>query len=160
MDCDKCGISPEEIPNDEKLYVILTEKGALDVCNVSNKRGDDLIVNTGDKLHRSCLAAYINRKNIISCNKKKLLTDAESNVSKRSLRADQEFEFEMDCLFYKNRITEREKQANKAYQVMCKNREFVSSILKVCEQRNDLWAMEVEGPIAFRRCCASTNMQC
>ena len=126
---------------------------------LAKKRGDDLIVNTGDKLYRSCRGAFINRKNIISYNEKKLFTDAESNVSKRSLKADQEFEFEMDCLFCQNRITEREKRASKAYQVMCKNREFVSSILKVCEQRNDLWAMEVEGRIAFRRCCASTSMQ-
>ena len=32
---------------------------------------------------------------------------------------------------------------------MCKNRKFHSSIPKVCEQRNDLWAMEVKGHIAF-----------
>ena len=32
---------------------------------------------------------------------------------------------------------------------MCKNREFDSSILNVCEQRNDPWAMEVEGRTAF-----------
>ena len=66
----------------------------------------------------------ISKKNIISYNKKKLFTDAEGNVSKRSLRADQDFDFKMDCLFCKNRITEREKQANEAYQVMCKNHEF------------------------------------
>ena len=76
-------------------------------------------------------------------------TDAEGNVSKRSLRADQDFDSKMDCLFCKNRITEREKWPNKANQVMCKNRKFDSSILKVCEQRNDLWAMEVKGRITF-----------
>ena len=32
---------------------------------------------------------------------------------------------------------------------MSKNREFDLSILKVCEERNDLWAMEVKGRIAF-----------
>ena len=142
MDCAKCGICQEEIPNDEKLYVTLTEKSALGVCSASKERGDDLIVNTGDNVP-------INKKNIISYNKKKLSTDAEGIVSKRSLRADQDFDFKMDCLFCQNPITEREKRANKAYQVMCKNREFDSSILKVCEQRNDLWAMEVKGRIAF-----------
>ena len=128
MDCAKCGICQEEIPNDEKLYVTLREKGALGVCNASKERGDDLIVNTRDNVHRSCRGAYINKKNIISYNKKKFSTDAEGNVHKRSLRADQDFDFKMDCLFCKNRITEREKRANKAYQVICKNREFDSSI--------------------------------
>ena len=149
MDCAKCGICQEEIPNNEKLYVTLTEKGALGACNASKERGEDFIVNTGDNVHRSCQGAYINKKNIISYNKKKLSTDAEGNVGKRSLRADQDFDFKKDCLFCKNRITEGEKRANKAYQVMCKNREFDSSILKVCEQRNDLWAMDVKGCIAF-----------
>ena len=65
------------------------------------------------------------------------------------LRTDQGFDFKMDCLFCKNRITEREKRDNKAYQVMSKNREFDLSILKVCEERNDPWAMEVKGRIAF-----------
>ena len=45
MDCDKCGICQEEISNDDKLYVTLTEKGALGVCNASKERCDDLIVN-------------------------------------------------------------------------------------------------------------------
>ena len=51
MDCDKYGICQKEIPNDEKLYVTLKEKGALSVCNASKERGDDLIVNTRDKVH-------------------------------------------------------------------------------------------------------------
>ena len=33
--------------------------------------------------------------------------------------------------------------------MMSKNREFDLSILKVCEECNDLWAMEVKGRIAF-----------
>ena len=149
MDCDKCGICQQEIPNDEKLYVTLTEKGALGVCNASRERGDNLIIKTADKVHRSCRGAYNNKKNIISYNKKKLSTDGESNVSKRMLRTDQGFDFKMDCLCCKNRITEREKRDNKAYQVMSKNREFDLSILKVREECNDLWAMEVKGRIAF-----------
>ena len=54
MDCAKCGICQEEILNDEKLYVTLTEKGAFGVCSAIKERGDDLIVNTGDNVHRSC----------------------------------------------------------------------------------------------------------
>ena len=132
MDCDKCGICQEEVPNVEKLHVTLTEKGALGVCSASKERGDDLIVNTGDKVHRSCRDAYINKKNIISYSKKKLSNDAEGNVSKRSSRADQDFDFIKDeLLILQNRTTEREKRANKAYQVMCKNSEFDSSILLV-----------------------------
>ena len=85
-----------------------------------------------------------------------LSTDGEGNVSKRSLRADQEFDFKMDCLFWKNHITEREKRANKAYQVMCKNREFDSNILKVLrvwKGREDLdpelWGWVVKGSKLF-----------
>ena len=70
MNCDKC---QEDIPNDEKLYATLTEKGALGVCNASKERGDDLIVNTGNKVPRSCRGAYINKKNIISYNKRSCL---------------------------------------------------------------------------------------
>ena len=62
MDCDKCGICQQEIPNDEKLYVTLTEKGALGVCNASRERGDNLIIKTADKVHRSLRGAYINKK--------------------------------------------------------------------------------------------------
>ena len=76
-------------------------------------------------------------------------TDAESNVSKRSLRANQALTLRWIAYSAKTALIEREKRTNKDYQVMCKNREFDSSILKVCEQRNALWAMEVEGRTAF-----------
>ena len=32
---------------------------------------------------------------------------------------------------------------------MCKNRDFNLSILNSCEERNDQWALEVKGRIAF-----------
>ena len=46
-------------------------------------------------------------------------------------------------------MTEKELRTNKAYQVMCKNREFDVSIYKVCEERKDQWAVDVKGHIAF-----------
>ena len=62
MDCDKCGICQQEIPNDEKLYVTLTEKGALGVCNASRERGDNLIIKTADKVHIGLAEVHISIK--------------------------------------------------------------------------------------------------
>ena len=149
MNCDKCAICNKDIEDDTKLYVSLTDKGALGVCNASKERSDDLLVKAGDKVHRACRDPYINKKNIQSYNKKKSFINAESNNNKRSLRASQDFNYKLDCLFCMQSITEKEKRYSKAYQVMCKNREFDQSILNACEQRNDQWALEVKGRIAF-----------
>ena len=73
MDCDKCGICQQEIPNDEKLYVTLTEKGALGVCNASRERGDNLIIKTADKVQRSCRGVYINKKTSFPTTKRSCL---------------------------------------------------------------------------------------
>ena len=100
----------------------LTEKGTLGVCNASKERNYDLVVTVSDKVHRSCRdPSYINKKNIRSHNKKKSSTFADGIASRRSLRADHDFNFKLDCLFCKNRITEKELRTNKAYQVMCMN---------------------------------------
>ena len=54
MNCNKCALSKEDIEDDAKLYVTLTDKGALGVCNASRERSDDLVVKAGDEVHRAC----------------------------------------------------------------------------------------------------------
>ena len=149
MNCDKCAICKKGIEDDTKLFVSLTDKGALGVCNASRERNDDLFVKAGDKVHRACRDPYINKKNIQSYDKKKSCINAESNSNERSLRTSLDFNYKLDCLFCKQNVTEKEKPYNEAYQVMCKNRKFDQSILKACKQRNDQWALEVKGCIAF-----------
>ena len=100
-------------------------------------------------MHKSCRDSYINKKNIKSYNKKRESACHDGSPVKRRLRTDHEFDYRLNCLFCRNPVTERDKRDSKAYQVMCKNREFDISILKVCEQRNDPWAVSVKGRIAY-----------
>eukprot|EP00794_Sanderia_malayensis_P002071 gene2071-2348_t len=149
MDYDVCVICKEEVGDESGSHVTLTAKGAIGVCNASKERHDELVVTAGEKVHKSCRDSYINKKNIKSYNKKKESTSYAGSPVKRRLRTDHEFDYRLNCLFCKYPVSERDKRDKKAYQVMCKNCEFDISILKICEQRNDSWAVSVKGRIAY-----------
>lgn len=144
-----CPICEGQIDTDNHAsYITLTEKGALGVCTASIARNSDLRVEAGTKVHRKCREIYINKKNIDSCNKK---ASSSSNITdeKPNLRSSGEFCYKSNCLFCGNQVTDREKRGKKAYQVMCKYKEFVQSILQACEKRKDSWAVTVSGRISF-----------
>ena len=149
MDYDKCAICKEGIRDESGSHLTLTEKGAIGVCNASKERHDELVFTAGEKVHKSCRDSYINKKNIKLYNKKRKSVCHDGSPVKRRFRTDHEFDYKLNCLFCRNPVTERDKRNSKAYQVMCKNREFDISILKICEQRNDPWAVSVKGRIAY-----------
>ena len=92
-----CPICKEEIEDSSDNWVAIQWKGAKGINDASVKRKDNLVVEAGTKVHKSCRQQYINDKNIKSHVAKK---SSGSVPAKRTTRwSSGGFDSEKDCIF-------------------------------------------------------------
>ena len=132
--------------HEESSYIILTAKGALAINNCCKSTNDALVTKVGDTVHISCRKSYT----VITVARTQKASEAASgDIKTHNLRTDGLFSYKSNCLFCENPVTEREKYKKLGFQVISKNRDFDISILKICEERSDAWALSVKGRIAY-----------
>jgi len=137
-----CPICKEEIEDSSDNWVAIQWKGAKGINEASVKRKDDLVVEAGTKVHKSCRQQYINDKNIKSHVAKK---SSGSVPAKRTTRQSSGgFDSEKDCIFCGCKI-----ELDKGHFSWVLTDKFVETILEVCESRSDDWGLTVKGRIEY-----------
>ena len=117
-------------------------EGAKGINDASVKRKDNLVVEAGTKVHKSCRQQYINDKNIKSHVAKK---SGGSVSAKRTTRCSSGgFDSEKDCIFCGCTI-----ELDKGHFSWVRTDKFVETILEVCESRSDDWGLTVKGRIEY-----------
>ena len=136
---DNCPLCKEKM--EIKAHIGIVQKGANGINKASEQRGDDIVVEAGDRVHEKCRKVYTNPKEIERfLNKKK----APFKDKKRTTRDHTgTFDSKTDCLFCGIKVTEN----SKYYCVRTKI--FTSSILDCCEVRSDSWSMTVKGGLEY-----------
>ena len=115
-------------------------EGAKWINDASVKGKDDLVVEAGMKVHKSCRQQYINVKNIKSHFAKK---SSASVPGKRTTRCwSGAFDSAKDCIFCGCTV-----DLNKGHFSWACTDKFVETILEVCESRLDDWGLTVKGHI-------------
>ena len=94
---ESCVLCDEPIlEDDDNNTVTLRQKGCDSINNSSQKRGDDICVIVGQKVHKTCRKTYVNEK-YIDLKRKSAAVDV---VTGRNLRSDAPaFIFKEHCLF-------------------------------------------------------------
>ena len=137
-----CPICKEEIEDSGRDVVEIQQRGAKGINIASGKRGDDIVVTDGDKVHVSCPKRYVNEKYIKSDVAKK---SGCSVPAKRSTRQSSGgFDSETDCIFCGCRV-----ELEKGRFSCVRTNMFVKTILEVCESRSDDWGLTVKGRIEY-----------
>ncbi|VDI73947.1 Hypothetical predicted protein [Mytilus galloprovincialis] len=122
---EKCVICQNSISHEDTV-VVLGEKGSQSVNKASKSRQDNVVTSAGQKLHQNCRKSYTNPKYIALANKD--IKHETTNVP--TLRSKVEFDFKKHCLFC----------GQLADAVIGRKEE---------KQREDEWALEVRGRLAF-----------
>ena len=137
-----CPICKEEIEDSSDNWVAIQWKGAKGINDASVKRKDNLVVEAGTKVHKSCRQQYINDKNIKSHVAKK---SSGSVPAKRTTRCSSGgFDSEKDFIFCECTI-----ELDKGHFSWVRTDKFVETILEVCESRSDDWGLTVKGRIEY-----------
>ena len=129
--CDAC-----ITPSDESFN--LTESGVATVQAASRQRGDDPgRFHGGQRVHHNCRKKYTNKKLIEAALKKK--TEQTESISTPNLRAKTTtFDIKSDCIFCGKKLDDTSQNSK------CLTIEIKDSLLKKCEERNDVWANRVK----------------
>ncbi|CAG2213079.1 unnamed protein product [Mytilus edulis] len=141
---EKCVICQNSISHEDTV-VVLGEKGSQSVNKASKSRQDNVFTSAGQKLHQNCRKSYTNPKYIALANKD--IKHETSNVP--TLRSKVEFDFKRHCLFcgqLADAVIGRKRKSD-VYPV--RTSEFQCKIEDICRQREDEWALEVRGRLAF-----------
>lgn len=139
MECAICGKQCGEEP-----IAKLTQKGSATVNRCSEARGSNVRTEIGQTVHTDCRKQFTDPR-IIAAHQNNLYTsDAPAN---RFLRSKSGV-FKTQCLFCG--LPAKYDGKKRGYDVIpVKSKSsFQSSILKVCDERNDEWANTVAGRIA------------
>ena len=135
-----CPICDEELEDDE--LVVIRKKGADNINHASTDRGDNIVVSTGDAVHKRCRLDYTNKKNIERHKQAKL----NPPPPKRSARVSAgPYDKMTQCLYCAGEVN---LSRNEEYSWV-KTEMFVRTILSKCQTRNDSWAIAVQGRIEF-----------
>ena len=137
-----CPICKEEIEELSDNWVAIQWRGANGINEASVKRKDDLVVQTGAKVHKDCRKHYTNVNNIKSHLVKK---SGVSVPAKRTTRQSSGvFDSGKDCIFCGCTV-----ELDKGNFSLVRTDKFVGTILEVCECRSDDWGLTVKGRIEF-----------
>ena len=130
---EECKICKEYVADDINS-VKLTKKGKNGVNKKSREIGDDIKLETGDKVHKDCRKNYLKRK----VRKRKISSCTRSNSS---------FDFRTKCFVCGNLVTKRElNKSGCISKVSCKYGEVDKKIEQQIELRgDDPWAVAVNG---------------
>lgn len=138
--------------------VCISEKGAEGINNASVARGDNIVVEKGDRVHVSCRSKYINKKYIEAEQKKKIANIASNSTqssgkkrTRRSLSADSITSAELSCFFCDNQIQVDEYGGlvdSSAVQTNGRG-SFTHTIDRVAKDRADDWGQRIAGKIEY-----------
>ena len=119
----------------------IRQKGAEGINDASCKRGDDIFVAAGCKVHTNCRKVYINPADI--SNTLIRYKGETSTVVKRTAHPGS-FDSNSDCLFCGTKVV----LANKDYSFV-KTDAFFQAVIDCCNGRSDDWAFTVKGRIEY-----------
>ena len=94
---DMCPICKNILDPEEEEINILHKTGEISLNKASTQRGDNIVVEVGDKVHSKCRRKYVNARNIKQhCDKK-----CEPSNKKRTRReCAHPFDSKTDCFFF------------------------------------------------------------
>jgi hypothetical protein len=132
---NKCVLCPRECLQDDSST--LGKKGCEGLLKAAEKRGDTLVVQPGQRVHKLCRRDYCEPSRILaaSINESSQTTSAAQNTPK-SLRSKQTFAFKTHCFFCKV-LTSCEPDRRNARVVPCQVIHFKATLLKKCVERGD-----------------------
>ena len=135
-----CPICKERIEDGDGVKV--RQKGTDGINEASVRRGDDIVVTPGCKLHLDCRKRYINQHDIENQQKK----SGSSILSlKRSARMSTgPFNSKSDCFFCGTQVA-----LGVSDYSYVRTDSFVKTILECCESRSDDWSFIVKGRIEY-----------
>lgn len=130
---EQCAICHE----DNSISLIkLGEKGNKGICKESRERGDNLDTQARQYVHKDCRRIYTNPNEIQKAQQEKKINCTE-NTPKLHL-----FNFRTHCFICGQAVKDKEIGM---YPV--RTNDFQTTVLKVCQERNDEWAVAVRGRI-------------
>ncbi|XP_076037047.1 uncharacterized protein LOC143022627 isoform X2 [Oratosquilla oratoria] len=146
MDADKCAICNNELSSNEETFIV-SQKGIDSINRASEQRGEKIIIQSGQRLHKKCRQRWINPKYLEIDRKNRSTHDEMPSCANRSLCV---FNFKEHCLFCcSGAKSDRKERGVDVSHV--ETIEFKDRVLKVCEkvQNNDGWASTVKGRIGY-----------
>ena len=137
---DICPICKNIFEHGEEI-VAIQKKGANSLNCASNQRGDNIVVEVGDKVHSTCRAKYVNARNIKQHCKKNC---EPSNILKRTTRACADsFNSKTDCFFCGINVRGNSNSSH------VKTDNITKTILKRCANHSDDWTLIVKSRIEY-----------
>ena len=138
---DLCPICREEF-HDGCDSVQIRQKGADGINEASSRRGEDIHVTAGSRVHTGCRKRYVNQHDILN----KLKQQGQHKLSrKRNSRVlTGPFSSKNDCFFCGTTV-----DLDSYDYSLVKTDDFVKTILECCENRGDDWSLTVRGRIEF-----------
>ncbi|VDI49935.1 Hypothetical predicted protein [Mytilus galloprovincialis] len=141
---EKCVICQNSISHEDTV-VVLGEKGSQSVNKASKSRQDNVVTSAGQKLHQNCRKSYTNPKYIALANK----DIKHETIMYQHCGRKLNLTLRRHCLFcgqLADAVIGSERKSD-VYPV--RTSEFQCKIEDICRQREDEWALEVRGRLAF-----------
>ena len=135
-----CSICKKIFGNEEVTSI--GEKGASKIKEVSNRIGDNIVVEVGSILHKICYRKYTFERNVQNVENGKCTTS--KNLKRSTREAKGSFDGQMECLFCGNIIVNKDQTTS---YVMTDA--FTKTILNLCDKRKDDWSSEVRVRIEY-----------
>lgn len=136
-------------PLSEKPTVTLTAKGCRGIVDASLKRGVEIDVRPGETVHTECRRVHCNPNEISSFNRKRAAERSNESDLNRTLRSETpSFSYKDNCLF----CTQPDRYSGKKKDhvlIPVRTLDFDKSVLKHCDERNDIWGENVRGRVMF-----------
>ncbi len=115
---------------DEQSYSKLYTKGTRTINRLASDNGIRLVVKEREYVHTKCRIQFL---------KKPIIKTSECPAETRATSSS--FNFDEDCYYCSEHVSEREKKNGQTCFVSTKI--ITSTVLKECDKRNDAWATEV-----------------
>lgn len=135
-----CAICKQPIQVDEASpTATLGEKGSASINKASETRGDTTHSRPGQQVHQDCRRRYCNPHQVAKTVK------LGHSIHKPALRStERQFTWNTDCFFCGQpaKMERKRKSSDDVYPV--KTIEMRSTILAICHERGDAWAVEVQ----------------
>lgn len=143
---ETCPLCSHEVEDDGER-VVIGAKGAEGINKASIERGVSTVVAAGAVVHKRCRMNYINKKQI---DLHKKATSVHRSPAKRGTRVSTgSYDSTTQCFFCGHEVVKTRSSADFDDYSFVKTDGFVRSILSHCKQRNDDWAITIQGRIAY-----------
>lgn len=141
-----CPLCQKEFGNEDIVSIGI--KGAEGINKASIKRKDNIVINVGTTLHKSCRFNYIHKRGIEK--HKKGMINSHKLHTKRSARIlSGPFNSKVDCLYCGKEVITKRISPDYADSSYVTTKTFAGKMLENCKARGDEWASSVQGRIEY-----------